>query len=40
VPGGLVRVDGPAALLDELDEPVCGVQPQLHRDIVDERTFW
>ena len=35
----LVRGDGPTVLLDELDEPVGGVQPKLHGEEDSERMF-
>jgi hypothetical protein len=36
---GLLRVDGPPPLLDQLDEPIGGIQPQLHVRSLCEHMF-
>ena len=38
-PGRLVDGDGPAPLLDQLDEPIGRVEAQLHRQTVPEHMF-
>ena len=38
-PGGLLHVDRPAALLDELHQTVGGIEPELHGERVSEHTF-